>query len=191
MLPADKHPKLIKEYLDSRPIRPTRLRLASDADAEFILSVRLNPERNSHISSTSSSLQEQREWMRKYQLRYDAGQEAYFIIQHEGIDVGTVRLYDYRLNEDSFCWGSWVIRPGTPHLAAFATPLIVYDLGFECLGFSHAHFEIRQANSSVWRFEEMMGAKLIHEDRESRRYVYSNLAYIEARGRLLRLIEIA
>ncbi len=191
MLPADKHPKLIKDYLDSMSGCPTRLRLATEADSEFILSVRLNPDRNSHISKTSSSLHGQKEWMRKYQMRHDMGQEAYFVIQHNGIDVGTVRIYDYRVTEDSFCWGSWVIRPGTPHRAAFATPLIIYDLGFECLGFSHSHFDIRKANSSVWRLEEMLGAELISEDEIDRRYVYSKLKYLDARERLLKLIEIA
>jgi RimJ/RimL family protein N-acetyltransferase len=191
MLPADKHPKLIRDYLESNSGRPTRLRAASEADSEFILSVRLDPNRNSHISSTSSSLQGQQEWMQKYQRRHDMGQEAYFIIQHDGIDVGTVRLYDYRPAEDSFCWGSWVIKPGTQHRAAFATPLLVYDLGFSGLGFSRSHFDIRQANSAVWKFEEMLGAELIHEDETDRRYVYSKLRYFDARERLLKLIEIA
>ena len=191
MLPADKHPKLIKDYLESRSGCQTRLRVASEEDSEFILSVRLNPNLNSHISSTSSSLQGQREWMRKYQMRHDIGQEAYFIIQHGGLDVGTVRLYDYRVEEDSFCWGSWVIQPGTPHRAAFSTPLIVYDLGFDGLGFSRSHFDIRQANSAVWKFEEKLGAELIYEDETDRRYVYSKHRYFDARERLLKLIEIA
>jgi hypothetical protein len=191
MLPADKHPELIKDYLESRSGYQTRLRLASEADSEFILSLRLDPNRNSHISSTSSSLQGQREWMQKYQRRHDIGQEAYFIIQHDGLDVGTVRLYDYRPAEDSFCWGSWVIKSGTPHRAAFATPLLVYDLGFSGLGFSGSHFDIRQANPTVWKFEEMLGAELVSEDETDRRYVYSKHRYFEARDRLIKLIEIA
>ena len=128
--------------------------------------------------------------MSDYEARFKAGLEAYFIIQHEGKDVGTVRIYDYRPAVDSFCWGSWIIQQGVSERAAFATPLVVYDLGFDCLGFAAAHFDIRQENVSVWKFEEMMGAELINEDELNRMYSYSKSKYPAARARLLRLTGI-
>ena len=187
MLPTNQHPEAILDFLASRSHLMTRLRLAKLDDADFILSLRLNPARSAHISATSASLQEQRAWMQSYESRFEAGREAYFIIQQEGKDVGTVRLYDYRPTLDSFCWGSWVIKPGVAESAAFATPLIIYDLGFNCLDFSSAHFDIRNANTSVWKFEEMLGAELIGEDALNRRYTYSRRKYPAARARLLRL----
>ena len=190
MLPADKHPAAICDFLTARAGQATRLRLATVADSEFILGLRLDPARSTHISATSISLSDQLKWMSDYEARFNAGLEAYFIIQHEGKDVGTVRLYDYRPAADSFCWGSWIIQSGVSERAAFATPLIVYDLGFDCLGFAAAHFDIRQANASVWKFEEMMGAELIKEDELNRLYTYSKSKYPAARARLLRLTGI-
>lgn len=190
MLPADLHSAAICDFLADRVGQVTRLRLATATDSEFILGLRLDPARKSHISATSVSLSDQLKWMSAYEARFKAGLEAYFIIQHEGNDVGTARLYDYRPAADSFCWGSWIIKPGVSERAAFATPLIVYDLGFDCLGFEAAHFDIRQENASVWKFEEMMGAELINEDELNRMYSYSKSKYPAARARLLRLTGI-
>ena len=162
--------------------------MATVEDSELILSLRLDPGRNGHISSTSNSVDEQREWMRAYMGRLVAGSEVYFIIQFESEDVGTVRLYDYRPDKDSFCWGSWIIRSGVPDIVAFSTPLAVYDLGFDHLGFSSAHFDIRKANTAVWKFEEMLGAELAGEDDINRRYIYPKNKYPPARARMLKII---
>jgi RimJ/RimL family protein N-acetyltransferase len=188
MLNPEKHGAAIEGFLASRKSSPVRLRLATVEDAELILSLRLDPGRNGHISSTSNSVVEQREWMRAYMGRFIVGSEAYFIIQFESEDVGTVRLYDYRPDKDSFCWGSWIIRSGIPDMVAFSTPLMVYDLGFEHLGFSSAHFDIRKANTAVWKFEEMLGAELSGEDGLDRRYIYPKSKYPAAKARMTKII---
>jgi myo-inositol-hexaphosphate 3-phosphohydrolase len=187
MLPSKQHPEAIRRYIASLGGQKISLRLATERDAEFILSLRLNPERNAHISKTAPSVLEQLKWMANYESRFEDGKEAYFIITDHGADVGTVRIYDY-LTSDSFCWGSWIIKPGTPELAAFSTPVLIYDLGFHCLDFEAAHFDIRKENVSVWKFEEMMGAELICIDELSRRYTYPRSKYNLARARLVKLI---
>jgi len=128
--------------------------------------------------------------MAAYEARFEAGLEAYFIIQHEAKDVGTVRLYDYRPAADSFCWGSWIIQPGTHALAGMLTPMLVYDLAFIGLGFNSAYFDVRNANATVWKFHEMLGAELVGEDDLNRMYTYPKSKYPAARARLLRLIGI-
>lgn len=188
MLVPERHAAAIKEFLISRKGSSVRLRLATVEDAGLILSLRLDPGRNGHISSTSSSLDEQRDWMHAYMRRFLEGSEAYFIIQHDSDDVGTVRLYDYRPDNDSFCWGSWIIRSGVPDIVAFSTPLIIYDLGFEHLNFSSAHFDIRKANTAVWKFEEMLGAELTGEDGLNRRYIYPKSKYPAAKARMTKII---
>jgi len=190
MLPAEQHPVAIRDFLAARSGQATSLRLATGADSEFILSLRLDPARSAHISATSGSLPGQRQWMAAYEARFEAGLEAYFIIQHEAKDVGTVRLYDYRPVADSFCWGSWIIQPGTHALAGMLTPMLVYDLAFKGLGFNSAYFDVRKANATVWKFHEMLGAELVGEDALNRIYIYSKSKYPAARARLLRLIGI-
>ena len=191
MVSAEQHPVAIRNFLAARAGQSTRLRLATIADSEFILALRLDPTRSAYISATSVSLPDQREWMAAYIARFEAGLEAYFIIQHDGKDVGTVRLYDYRPATDTFCWGSWIIKPGTHAWAGMLTPVLVYDIAFMGLGYNSAYFDVRKGNATVWKFHEIMGAELIGEDALDRRYTYARSKYPAGRARLLRLIGIS
>lgn len=189
MLPAEKHLAAIEAFLGSRQQDPVRLRLAALDDAEFILSLRLDPARNRNISKTSSDLEAQRAWMHGYAVRCQAGAEAYFIVEVADQPQGTVRLYDYQPERDSFCWGSWVLKPGCPTATAYQSAILVYDLGFAALGFSRAHFDVRQANESVWKFHEKMGARLVRQDALDRVYVYELADYLPTRQRLARFTQ--
>jgi hypothetical protein len=57
-------------------------------------------------------------------------------------------------------------------------------LAFGALRFSQSHFDVRQANLSVWKFHERMGARLVREDGLDRFYVYGAEDYRQARARL-------
>jgi RimJ/RimL family protein N-acetyltransferase len=184
MLPAEKHVQVIKNFINERNSDGTRFRLATVADSEFLLGLRLDPTRNQNISATSRELKSQVSWMESYLNRFNDGNEAYFIIEVEGQSQGTLRLYDYLSDQDSFCWGSWIIRPGAPALTAYQSAILVYDLAFGALKFTRAHFEVRQANISVWKFHEKMGAKMVREDNQDRFYEYSIEEYKLARIRL-------
>lgn len=142
-----------------RRITGNRLLLvdAKASDAEFILELRSDVNKNRYLSPTSPDLEKQLAWMEKY--RFDDSQ-AYFLILSEGERIGTVRLYDPRL--DSFCWGSWLIKSAAPSSAAIESALMVYHYA-RSLGFSRAHFDVRKENLSVWRFHERFGAMRIRE----------------------------
>jgi RimJ/RimL family protein N-acetyltransferase len=184
MLPAEGHLPAIRDFLAERAGDAVRLRLATESDSEFLLGLRLDPSRNQNISATSSDLGAQINWMRAYSARERAGQEAYFVIEVDGHPQGSVRLYDYRPTDDSFCWGSWIIRPGASPSTAYQSAILVYDLAFGSLRFARSHFDVRQANVSVWKFHEKMGARLVREDSLDRFYVYGSEDYRQVRARL-------
>jgi RimJ/RimL family protein N-acetyltransferase len=184
MLPPEKHVQAIKNFLSERNSDETRFRHATVEDSEFLLGLRLDPLRNQNISATSGELKSQILWMESYLKRYNQGCEAYFIIEVDGQPQGTLRLYDYLSDQDSFCWGSWIIRPGAPALTAYQSAILVYDLAFGSLKFTRAHFDVRQANISVWKFHEKMGAKLVREDTQDRFYDYTVEEYKMSRIRL-------
>jgi RimJ/RimL family protein N-acetyltransferase len=184
MRAAEQHPSVIVDFLEARRSLPTSLRAAGEDDSAFLLSLRLDPTRSQNISATSGLLSDQVEWMRGYARRSQAGREAYFLIVSAGEPVGSVRLYDYQPEKDSFCWGSWIIRPGASPSVAYQSAILVYDLGFGSLGFKRAHFDVRQANVSVWKFHEKMGARLVREDAQDRFYEYARADYLAARLRL-------
>jgi RimJ/RimL family protein N-acetyltransferase len=184
MLPAEGHLAAIKAFLAERTGDAVRLRLAAETDSEFLLGLRLDPSRNQNISATSSDLGAQVSWMRAYAAREAAGREAYFVIEVDGLPQGSVRLYDYRPSDDSFCWGSWIIRPGASPSTAYQSAILVYDLAFGSLRFVRSHFDVRQANGSVWKFHEKMGARLVREDSLDRFYAYEAEDYRQIRARL-------
>ena len=186
MLFPDQHAKAVSGFLSDRLSDETRLRLVTSADADFILSLRNDPTKGKNLSPTDQSLAAQEAWLRSYEQRRADSRELYFIIEHSGHPVGTVRLYDYRPSADSFCWGSWIVAAGAPPTVAYRSALLVYDLAFGCLGFSRAYFDVRQANASVWRFHEKMGAKLVREDASDRFYGYEYDDFVRRRAELKR-----
>jgi RimJ/RimL family protein N-acetyltransferase len=184
MLINENHKEALHLFINERANDEVRLRHAEESDSEFLLRLRLDPSRNKNLSSTTPKLESQIKWMRFYKERFSKGLEAYFIIQRVNQDIGSLRLYDYKPSGDSFCWGSWIIAPGAPPSVAYQSVILVYDLGFRYLKFTASHFDVRQANASVWKFHEKMGAKLVCQDEQDRFYEYKVHDYIVARDRL-------
>ena len=135
-------------------------------DAAFILELRTDSKKATYISKTSKDLKQQEAWLENYR---NDNEQVYFIIlnkQHER--VGTVRLYDNK--NDSFCWGSWILKDGTPSSYSIESALLVYHLALN-LGFEKAHFDVRKGNQSVWKFHERFGAKKVGETTED--FIYN------------------
>lgn len=142
------------------------LRNAGPADAPFVHLLRTDRRKSQHLSATSEDLQEQVDWLTRYS---QDDTQAYFIIEdRQGDPLGTVRLYDAQ--GASFCWGSWIIRDGTAPSHAYESALLVYHYAL-WLGFTAAHFDVRKANSTVWRFHERFGA--VRRGETSRDYLYT------------------
>lgn len=70
--------------------------------------------------------------------------EFYFKIISNNKKVGVVRIYD--LKDDSFCWGSWIILDDAPKTVALESTLMIYEFGFNVLGFNNCHFDVRKLN---------------------------------------------
>ncbi|MDY2584405.1 GNAT family N-acetyltransferase [Helicobacter sp.] len=138
------------------------MRLVELYDAEFIYAMRQNSNRARFLSGIKNGVEAQIEWIKKYKARERKRNEFYFIIQSKQDDnVGLVRLYDLR--EDSFCWGSWIMKDNVSANYAIESLLCVYDFGFYTLGFPKAHFDVRKKNVSVLAFHRRFGAKVISE----------------------------
>lgn len=141
-------------------------RNARKEDAPFILELRTDKKKSTHISKTSNHLNQQEAWLEKYD---NDNEQVYFVILNKDQEkVGTVRLYDKK--NESFCWGSWIIKEGMPSSYAIESALLVYHFAVS-LGFQKAHFEVRKGNQSVWRFHERFGAKRIDETAEA--FIYN------------------
>ena len=131
---------------------------ASVADAEFILSLRTDDKKSLYLSTVSGGIAAQHQWLERYS--FEQGQ-AYFIIEYQSQAIGTVRLYDARQN--NFCWGSWILKDGSPSQIAVESALMVYAYAVDHLGFSASHFDVRKGNERVWLFHERFGARRVGE----------------------------
>ena len=131
------------------------LRNADVSDAAFVVGLRTDPLKSRYISPTSAELAAQEAWLRRYA---DDGSQAYFIVEDgAGTKAGTIRMYDAA--GDSFCFGSWIMRAGSPVAYAIESILILYQYALLELGFSRSYFAVRKQNRSVWQFMERFGAR--------------------------------
>ena len=139
------------------------LRTVEIEDAEFIFSMRQNQNKTKYLSKVTGTVESQKEWIKNYKQREENKKEFYFVIESKDKEkLGLVRMYDFQ--DDSFCWGSWLIKEDAPKTTAIESALQIYEFGFYNLGFEKSHFDVRKGNDKVIAFHQRFGAKIIYED---------------------------
>ncbi|WP_291727538.1 GNAT family N-acetyltransferase [Leisingera sp. F5] len=155
----------------------SHLRLVKPSDAAFICQLRADPALNRHLSPSSSVVLDQAEWITHYKDRERRGEEYYFVISCKEVDYGVVRVYDFHDNPRSFSWGSWIIKPARPAGLVTFSAVMVYEIGFETLGFEQAHFDVRKGNSKVLNFHLRSGAVETGETEQNRLFVFPRISW--------------
>lgn len=153
-------------------------------DAEFILKLRTDPDKNKHLSITANDVGRQREFISNYLTSHS---DFYFIIcDFEHKPKGTIRIYD--IKDDSFCWGSWILSKDAPNKAAIESALLIYDFAFFSLHYKKSHFDVRKENCRVVDFHKRFGALVVGEDDLNYYFEYKRDAYLSAREKYIRYI---
>ena len=139
------------------------LRTVEIEDAEFIFSMRQNQNKTKYLSKVTGTVDSQKEWIKNYKQREEEKKEFYFVIESKDKEkLGLVRMYDFQ--DESFCWGSWLIKEDAPKTTAIESALQIYEFGFYSLGFEKSHFDVRKGNDKVISFHQRFGAKIVDED---------------------------
>jgi RimJ/RimL family protein N-acetyltransferase len=160
------------------------LREIQTTDAEFVLGLRTDPNKNKHLSPTLNDLERQRKFISDY---FNSTTDFYFIISDHALrPIGTVRLYDVQGN--SFCWGSWILASDAPTSAAIESALLLYDFAFFSLHYKGAHFDVRKANSKVVDFHKRFGARVVREDDLNFYFEYDLESYLQTRTKYRRYL---
>ena len=145
-------------------------------DADFIYEMRQNQLKTKYLSNVSGTVEEQKNWISNYKHRENKNKEFYFIIESKvGEKLGLVRMYDFK--DNSFCWGSWLIKDHAPKLTAIESALQIYEFGFHELGFNQSHFDVRKGNDKVIAFHKRFGAKIVRESDLDYFFIYSKDDY--------------
>lgn len=140
------------------------MRTVTQNDAEFIFSMRQKQDKIKYLSKITGSVESQKEWIQNYKRREEAKQEFYFVIEtKEQEKLGLVRMYDFQ--DDSFCWGSWLIKDEAPKTTGIESALQIYEFGFNELEFQKSHFDVRKENDKVIAFHKRFGAKIVDADK--------------------------
>lgn len=139
------------------------MRTVKTEDAEFIYTMRQNQNKTKYLSTVTGTVESQKEWIKSYKQREEDKKEFYFVIESKDEEkLGLVRMYDFK--DNSFCWGSWLIKEDAPKTTAIESALQIYEFGFYNLGFEKSHFDVRKGNDKVIAFHQRFGAKIIDED---------------------------
>lgn len=139
------------------------MRTVTIKDAEFIYNMRQNQNKTKYLSKVSGNVESQKEWIKNYKKREKTKKEFYFVIESKDEEkLGLVRMYDFR--NDSFCWGSWLIKENAPKTTAIESALQIYEFGFYGLEFEKSHFDVRKGNDKVIAFHKRFGAKIVDEN---------------------------
>jgi len=139
------------------------MRTVNEEDSEFIFFIRKNKNKNKFLSQINGTVENQKEWIINYKQREKKEKEFYFVIESKKKEkLGLVRMYDFQNN--SFCWGSWLIKEDAPKTTSIESVLQVYEFGFYKLGFKRSHFDVRKGNDKVVAFHKRFGAKIIDEN---------------------------
>ncbi|TMP79129.1 GNAT family N-acetyltransferase [Pseudoalteromonas sp. S983] len=140
-----------------------KMRYVEEADAEFILKLRLDERYNQFLSEVKADLESQKNWIRAYKKDELDKKQFYFIIERlDGTPCGTVRIYG--LKDDSFSWGSWILNEDKTRYSAIESALMVYEFGFNKLKFNKSHFEVMKDNIRVVNFHKKFGAQQVSVD---------------------------
>lgn len=139
------------------------MRTVKIEDAEFIYTMRQNQDKTKYLSKVTGSVESQKDWIKSYKQREENKKEFYFVIESKDEEkLGLVRMYDFK--DDSFCWGSWLIKEDAPKTTAIESALQIYEFGFYNLKFQKSHFDVRKGNDKVIAFHQRFGAKIVDED---------------------------
>lgn len=153
-------------------------------DASFILGLRTDENYNKYLSSVEDSLIKQIDWINQYKQKEAKAEEFYFIIclKRSGQPIGTVRIYDFRKDINSFCWGSWILNGNKTKYAALESALLIYDFAFNELGFSKCHMDIRKNNEKVINFHKRFGVEIIGQTDLDLLGIYTKKSYESIRS---------
>lgn len=173
-----------KKFIAGKSIN---LRDVEISDAEFILTLRCDSQKAKFLHKTENDLAKQIAYIQSYKAKED---EWYFIIESKGGErLGTVRIYDV-VDNDDFCWGSWIVKNGAPANVAIESVLLVYEYAFYTLGFTKAHFDVRKDNVKVRAFHKRFGAREVGENDKDVFYRFFREDYEKIKGKFRKVMVV-
>ncbi len=142
---------LIKEYKNEIISgKFLNLRIANEEDAEFILSLRLDPLLNQFIGKTDPSVEKQKEWLKK---KYNNENDFMYLIEDKNSNkLGTIALYDIDLTEKRAEWGRLIVKPNTIFFIPIEATIQLLNFAFNKMQLTELYGGANNLNKSIINF---------------------------------------
>ena len=160
------------------------VRLVSEIDVDYILSLRTNKHLTRFIHQTENDREKQIEWIRNYKDREKGGREYYFIYFLNGKPVGLNRIYN--IFEYYGTIGSWICNPDNETETSLAT----YILMFDYIKLDITIFDVRKVNNHVWKLHKMLGAQSVGESDIDYYFTLNKETYKKNRENIINLFNL-
>ncbi len=165
------------------------MRFVRESDAKFIVDLRTDKKLKRFISWTSSSIEKQTFWIRKYIEREKKLKEYYFIFEDAQHNPwGTIRIYN--LTKSHFTIGSWVCLPGDNNKIAIKAWLIAIRFGFNNLGKERCLLDVRKKNYSVLSYIRLFQPEFIKENNFHKYFSLEKENFQENQDKVINLLNI-
>lgn len=164
------------------------LRLIRPEDAGYVHALRTDPTYNRHLSDVRGTAEDQRRWIEGYKAREADLRELYYVIERkDGTRCGLVRLYD--IGAGSFTWGSWILDHNKARKAALESAVLSFGVGFDGLGLSMAHVDVRIGNDRAFAFYQRLGMTELRRDDSDIYFTYPRSRFDADRPGYLAILE--
>ena len=165
-----------------------KVRLATEADTDYIMSLRTDKELTKFIHQTDDNVEKHLAWFKKYKQREAEARDYYFIYFKDDKPIGLNRIYN--VFEYYGTIGSWLCSPDNEVEVSIATHLFLHDIIFEEMGLDFTVFDVRKGNKHVWKLHKQTGAQQVGESDIDYYFVTTKTEYLKRRDTLIDILSI-
>lgn len=134
-----------------------KVRLVNENDADFILSLRANPNRTKHMVTLNYNIENQKKWIQEYKKREEVGLDYYFIFKNSLENpIGVSRFSHIDINEKTAKASSWIAVEGLKY-EPLKMVLISNEIIFNLTKVNMTWGEVHNNNSSVIKIFKLFG----------------------------------
>jgi len=156
------------------------LRIAEVVDAEFILSLRLNPSLNKYLSSTDPSLEKQKAWIKQ---TYEKNNDFMFVIEDKNSNKqGTIALYDIDYNEGRAEWGRLILKQDSMFTFPIEATIQLLNFAFHKLGLKELYGGANNENKVVVEYHKQY-ANVTAEDEKFTWFSFDDKSLIKLKNK--------
>lgn len=157
-----------------------KVRLVNESDAEFILSLRTNPNRTKFMITLDNEIENQIRWIQEYKEREREGLDYYFIYsKYEGRPIGLNRISHVDFHTKTGKASSWIAIEGLKY-EPITMLLLGNEIVFNSIGLEMSWGEVHKNNNRVIKIFKLFGYKVVDTETEYCNFTLQKNDFLDA-----------